>query len=235
MRVVALIPARGGSKGVPGKNLRLLGGRPLVAHTVEHALGARSLHRVVLSTDDARIAEAGREAGAEVPFLRPAELARDETAMIEVVLHALDWLAERGDPVDALCLLQPTTPFRRPDDVDRCVELLAGSGADTVLSLRRIPDEHNPHWAWEMDGSGRVRLATGEAEPISRRQELPVAYHRDGAVYVTRAAVIRRRRSLYGDVVVGYESPDPRWVNIDTEEDWRRAEALLGQGAAADA
>lgn len=235
MRVVGLVPARGGSKGVPGKNLRLLDGRPLVAHSIEAALGARAVERVFLSTDDEAIAEAGRRAGAEVPFLRPAELARDESPMIDVVLHLVDWLDEQGDPLDALCLLQPTTPFRTSGDIDACVELLGSSGADTVLSVRPIPEEYHPRWAYEMDRAGALRLAVDEAEPVSRRQDLPPAVHRDGGIYVTRAEVVRDRRSLYGDRVVGYVSPDPLWVNIDTEEDWDRAQKLAVLRANGDA
>lgn len=226
MRVLGIIPARGGSKGIPGKNVRPLGGKPLLAWTAEAALAARRLSRVVLTTDDERIAEVGRACGLEVPFLRPAELARDETPTLPVLQHAVAELERVGDRFDAVCLLQPTSPFRRPEDVDGCIELLETAGLDAVVSVLPVPPEHNPHWVWFRDGDGLLRLATGEAEPIPRRQELPPAFHRDGAVYVTRRDVLMEENSLYGRRLGGYLM-DGRSVNLDTPADWERAERLV--------
>ena len=226
MRVLGVVTARGGSKGIPGKNLRPLGGRPLLAWTAEAALAARRLSRVVLTTDDERIAEAGRACGLEVPFLRPAELARDETPTLPVLRHAVAELERAGDRFGAVCLLQPTSPFRRAGDIDGCIELLEAAGLDAVVSVLPVPPEHNPHWVYLRDGEGLLRLATGEAEPIPRRQELPPAFHRDGAVYVTRRDVLMEGNSLYGKRLGGYLM-DPRGVNLDTMDDWERAEGLL--------
>lgn len=226
MRVLGLVPARGGSKGVPRKNVRPLGGRPLVAWTAEAALGARALARVVLSTDDADVAVAGRACGLEVPFVRPAELARDDTPTLPVVQHAVRQLEAGGDRFDAVCLLQPTSPFRTSADIDACVALLA-EGADTVLSVLPVPHEYNPHWVYVRGDGGALRLATGEAAPVPRRQALPPAFHRDGAVYVTRRDVVMEQGSLYGARVVGYETDPARAVNIDTPDDWARAERMV--------
>jgi CMP-N-acetylneuraminic acid synthetase len=184
---------------------------------------------VVLSTDDPEIAEVGRRCGLEVPFLRPAELARDETPTLPVVQHALSELERAGDRFDAVCLLQPTSPLRRAVDVDACIDLLEATGAEAVVSVRPVPAEHNPHWVYFRDGEGFLRLATGEAEPIPRRQDLPAAFHRDGIIYVTRREVVRRD-SLYGRRIAAYLVPEPeRSVNLDTLEDWERAERLLAE------
>ena len=230
MRVLGLVPARGGSKGIPRKNVRDLGGRPLLAWTAEAALAARLLSRVVLSTDDPEIAEVGRRCGLEVPFLRPAELARDETPTLPVLCHAVAELEKAGDRFDAVCLLQPTSPFRRPEDIDGCIELLEAAGLDAVVSVLPVPPEHNPHWVYFRGGDGLLRLATGEDQPIPRRQELPPAFHRDGSVYVTRRDVLMEGNSLYGKRLGGYlieALADSRSVNLDTPADWERAERLF--------
>ncbi|HEY9426012.1 MAG TPA: acylneuraminate cytidylyltransferase family protein [Gemmatimonadaceae bacterium] len=227
MRVLGLIPARGGSKGVPRKNARLLGGKPLLQYTAEAALASRLLARVVLSTDDPEIAEIGRRCGLEVPFMRPEELARDETPMIPVVQHALQALEVTDGEYDAVCLLQPTCPLRGGEEIDACIDLLEESGADTVITVLHVPEEYNPHWVYFADASGALRLSTGEATPIARRQELPAAFHRDGAVYVARREVIVQRGSLFGDRVLGHVAERPHTVNIDGPADWRSAEQLV--------
>lgn len=227
MRVLGIVPARGGSKGIPRKNVRLLGGRPLLAHTADAALAARRLSRVVLTTDDEEIAEAGRRCGLEVPFLRPAELARDDTPTLPVLQHAVAELERAGDRFDAVCLLQPTSPLRRAGDIDGCIELLASEGLDSVVSVLPVPHEHNPHWVYFRDAEGLLRLSTGEEQPIPRRQELPPAFHRDGAVYVVRRDVLMNGDSLYGRRLGGYLTDPARNVNLDTPADWDRAERLL--------
>ncbi|CAN5348714.1 acylneuraminate cytidylyltransferase family protein [soil metagenome] len=229
MKVLGLIPARGGSKEVPRKNVRPLAGKPLLAWTIETALAARCLDRVVVSTDDDEIAEVGLAYHAEVPFRRPPELAADETPMLPVVRHAIQCLEETGDRFDAVCLLQPTTPFRRPEDIDGCIELLESTVADSVVSVVPVPTDHNPYWVYFEDGAGWLRLSTGGIEPISRRQDLPCAYCRDGAVYVTRRDVVIERSSLYGDRLAGYHTDSGYSVNVDTLEDWARAESTLSQ------
>jgi CMP-N,N'-diacetyllegionaminic acid synthase len=227
--VLGLIPARGRSKGVARKNARLLGGRPLVAYSADSALAATGLARVVLSTDDEEIAEIGRACGLDVPFLRPAEFAADETPMVPVVQHALGWLERLGERFDAVCLLQPTVPFREPDEIDGCIDRLASSDADAVLTMAPVPPTFNPHWVFVADGSGFLRLSTGEPYPIGRRQDLPPAWHRDGSVYVTRRDVVTQQGSLLGRKVVGYEVQRRRHVNIDTAEDWALAESIAAE------
>ena len=227
IRVLGLVPARGGSKGVARKNLRLLAGKPLLQYTAEAARQAKRLGRVLLSTDDPEIAEVGRRCGLWAPFLRPPRLAADDTPMFPVVVHALDWLEENGERFDAVCLLQPTSPLRRAADIDGCIDRLVDTGADCVVTVRPVPERFNPHWAYFLDDEGFLRLALGEREPIARRQELPRAYHRDGSVYVSRVSVIRQQGSLYGSRVLPYHADAAVSVNLDHEADWRRAEELL--------
>lgn len=229
MRVLGLIPARGGSKGVPRKNVRLLGGKPLIGYTIDAAREARRVHRVLVSTEDAEIASISKSLGAEVPFLRPASLAQDDTPMLPVVSQALEAVMAEGWVPDALCLLQPTFPFRHPGDIDACIELLEAQAADCVISVHRVPAHFNPHWVYFERPDGSLRLSTGESEPIPRRQALPPAFHRSGAVYVSRVATITEQGSFYGDRVVGYETPSESSCNIDTMDDWARAEALVAQ------
>jgi CMP-N,N'-diacetyllegionaminic acid synthase len=232
MRVVGLVPARGGSKGIPRKNARLLAGRPLLAYTAEAASRSRLLSRVILTTEDPELAELGRACGLEVPFLRPADLARDETPMLPVVEHALRWLEAQGDAVDAVCLLQPTHPLRRSEDIDACIELCDRTEADAVVTIMAVPPEFNPHWVYFRSETGELCLATGETAPISRRQDLPPAFCREGSVYVIRRDVVIRQGSLYGPRLLGVPVDRARSVNLDTMEDWSRAEAILGALAA---
>ena len=139
----------------------------------------------------------------DVPFMRPIELARDETPTLPVVQHALGILEARGERYDGVCLLQPTSPFRPASDIDGCVELLASSEADSVVSVLPVPVEYNPHWVYFGAPNGEIRLSTGEAQPIPRRQALPAAWHREGSVYVTRRDVVMAG-SLYGARTIGY-------------------------------
>jgi CMP-N,N'-diacetyllegionaminic acid synthase len=224
MKILGLIPARGGSKGVPRKNIRLLNGKPLLAYTAESALQSKTLSRVILTTEDAEIATVGRNCGLDVPFMRPANLAQDSTPSLAVVQHALLTLKENGEDFDAVCLLQPTNPLRRAEDIDACVELFIRSNADCVISVLPVPHEYNPKWVFWKNGDGKMSLSTGDTEIIPRRQDLPPAFHRDGSVYVTRSDIIINRGSLYGDNVQGYEMSPEFSANIDTEDDWQAIE-----------
>jgi CMP-N,N'-diacetyllegionaminic acid synthase len=226
MKVLGLITARGGSKGVPRKNIRLLCGKPLLAYTAETALQSQTLSRVVLSTEDEEIAAVGRRFGLDVPFMRPPELAQDATPSLPVVRHAVLELERSGDFYDAVCLLQPTNPLRRFEDIDACVRLLFESEADSVISVLPVPHEYNPHWVFLSNG-GALSLALGGGEPIARRQDLPLAFHRDGSVYVTRRDTLVNRNSLYGEKICGCELKPQFSANIDTEEDWLAVENRL--------
>jgi len=211
MRVLGLIPARGGSKGVPGKNKKELGGKPLVAYTIEAAQKSTLLTNIVLSTDDENIAQVGKKYGIEVPFIRPEYLASDTAKSIDVVQHAIQFYEDLGQSYDAVCLLQPTTPFRDCESIDQAI--------DTV------PHEYNPHWVFE-EINGSLQISTGEKEIISRRQELPNAYHRDGSIYLTSIDLIKQG-TFYGKRM-GYVISNPEiHINIDTLQDWKQAESII--------
>jgi CMP-N-acetylneuraminic acid synthetase len=212
---------------VPRKNIQMLAGKPLIGYTIDVALRASHIDRVVVSTEDDEISDAAKALGAEVPFKRPASLAQDDTPMLPVVVHALRSMSSAGWRPDLVCLLQPTFPFRRASDIDACIEALDAQRADCVISVHRVPHHFNPHWVYFQQPDGSLRLATGGLEPISRRQELPAAFHRSGSIYVSRTVIILERGSLYGERVFGYETSSEESCNIDTAADWERAEALF--------
>lgn len=224
MRVLGVVPARGGSKGIPGKNLTPLEGRPLLAWTAG-AARASVLTRVVLSTDDERIAEAGRALGLDVPFLRPGELATDDAASIDVALHALDAVEADDDPYDAVMLLQPTSPFRAAEDIDAAVRLLGASGADAVVSVVDVGGHHPARMKW-LEGDRLVDPPFAEEVENQPRQSLRPMVIRNGAIYLTRTAVLRRR-TFKGDDCRALVMPAERSVNIDVPLDLVVAEALL--------
>jgi CMP-N-acetylneuraminic acid synthetase len=227
LRVLGIIPARGGSKGIPRKNIRILAGKPLLQYTAEAALACKQLQRVVLTTEDEEIAEVGRRCGLDVPFLRPPELACDDTPTLPVLQHAVAVLEKAGDHYDAICLLQPTTPLRRTEDIRGCITLLEETGADSVVTVLPVPPEHNPHWVYFTTADGFLKLSTGEVTPIPRRQSLPSAFHREGSVYLVRRSVLMTSNSLFGSKVAGFVVDRSKTVNIDTPEDWTKAESAL--------
>jgi CMP-N,N'-diacetyllegionaminic acid synthase len=227
MRVLGLIPARGGSKGVPRKNVREVCGKPLLQYTAEAALDAHGLSRVILSTDDEEIAAVGRACGLEVPFMRPAELAEDETPMMPVVHHALGWLAERGSTFDAVCLLAPCTPLRRAEDIDGAIALLERTGADSVISFVAVGDKHPARMKYIDDEGRAVDPPFAERVEGQRRQDLPRLYLREGSIYLTRTRVILEQRSFKGRDCRAWLVPEDRACNVDAPIDLLVAEQLL--------
>jgi CMP-N,N'-diacetyllegionaminic acid synthase len=230
MRVLGVIPARGGSKGVPRKNIRMLAGKPLLAYTIECARAARSLERVILSTEDEEIAEVGRRWGVEVPFLRPVELAQDDTPTLPVIQHAVRFLEERGERFDAVMILQPTSPLRSPEDIDGAVGLMEQTGCDSVIAFVEV-GEHHPARMKMVDETLRVSDPpfAEEVEGMPR-QMLPRLYLRAGSVYLTRTSVLMKTNRISGDDCRAWIVPPERAVNIDTEFDFVVAEALLKTG-----
>lgn len=228
MRVLGIVPARGGSKGIPGKNLVELGGTSLLHWTVAAAHASR-LHRTVLSTDDDAIAAEGRRLGVDVPFLRPEGLATDDASSIDVALHALDHVEEAGESYDAIMLLQPTTPFRTADDIDAALDLLRRSGADSVIGVVDVGG-HHPARMKLLDGDRLIDPPYAEAAENQPRQTLDPHYLRNGALYLTRVATLRRR-SFKGDDSRALIMPAERSVNIDVPLDLTLARALVTERA----
>lgn len=227
MRILGIIPARGGSKGVPGKNIKLLDGKPLLQYTSEIAMESQYLTDVILSSDDTQIITVAESLGVQVPFLRPEELAKDTIPTIDVIIHALQWYENQAVFFDAVCLLQVTSPFRTVDFLDKAIEKFIASGCDSLVSVQKVPHEYNPHWTFEVNPEGNLKIATGEEKIISRRQELPEAYHRDGSIYIMKTEVLLQQHSLYGKSISFIESAPEFYVNIDTVDDWEKAEQMI--------
>ena len=222
--VLAIIPARSGSKGIPGKNLRPLAGKPLVVHTIEHARAATRVNRVVVSTDGAEIAEAARRAGAEVVD-RPAEIAGDTASSESALRHVLDFLAERERySPDVVVFLQCTSPIRRPDDVDGAIRKLVESGADSLLSVVRT---HRFLWR-EVDG--RAEAVNYDPDHRPRRQDRPPEYQENGSIYVFKPWVLAERDNRLGGKIALYEMDARSAVDIDDPEDFALCEHLLATG-----
>ncbi|MAT90637.1 MAG: acylneuraminate cytidylyltransferase [Flavobacteriaceae bacterium] len=227
MRILGLIPARAGSKGIPNKNKKLLAGKPLLQYTVEAALAATGLTDVVFSSEDESLRKLAKNFGAQVLFERPDALATDTARSIDVVIHALEALTALGKSYDAVCLLQVTTPFRTAQQIDEAIASFTATKADSLISVIEVPHHYNPHWVFEATQDNCLVLATGDEKIITRRQELPKAYVRDGAIYLTDTKVLKEKHSFFGDML-GYVTSDVEaHVNIDTEADWQRAEALM--------
>lgn len=227
-RILAVITARGGSKRVPGKNIRPIAGKPLLAWTIEaaRACGGR-LQAVVLSTDDAEIASVGRQYGAEVPFIRPAELAGDTAGSLAVVQHAVRFVEARDNVrMDWVLLLQPTSPLRTSGDIEAAIDLAAAEACDSVVAVTEMPV--HPVFAKKIDADGLLKPFLLEEPEGLRRQDVgPPAYIRNGAVYLTRWDVLMEQNSIYGARIRPCVMPAERSVDIDTELDFRLAELLL--------
>ncbi|RTY92260.1 cytidylyltransferase domain-containing protein [Flavobacterium sp. GT3R68] len=226
MRILGIIPARGGSKGVPDKNIKILGDKPLIAYTIQQALESKLLSKIIVSSDSDAIIEMAKNFGAEVPFVRPEHLATDAASSIAVVQHTVAFLEEQGEFFDAICLLQPTSPFREKGFIDKAIAAFTEKKADALISVLTVPHELNPHWVFELNESGFLGISTGEKEIIKRRQELPPAFFRDGSIYITNMETIKKE-SFYGDSLSYIESNPDLYINIDTMGDWFLAEQKL--------
>jgi CMP-N-acetylneuraminic acid synthetase len=224
--VLGLVPARAGSKGVPGKNVRPLAGRTLLDYTATAARLAGVIDRLVLSTDGADIAEAGRQAGLEVPFLRPPDIAADDTPMVAVIRHALAELAAAGWSPDVIVLLQPTSPLRRPEHVRAAVERLAADAADSVVTVVPVPLHLSPDYVMRID-DGLLRPFLPEGERVARRQDARPAYSRDGTVYAFRRQTLERFGNIYGLRCVPLVIDATDSLSIDSPADWDAGERIL--------
>lgn len=225
MKILALIPARGGSKRLPGKNIRILGGKPLIVWSVDVAKDIPEICDILVSTDDLAIAEICKEAGAYVPWLRPARLATDTASSVDVALHALDWYEEEKGVVDGVLLLQPTSPFRTRETVRRGIELLEKNRLQPVLGVS--PTHAHPMWTLRMEGEYLVPFML-EHGLDTRSQDLPPAYAVNGSFYLISPAELRAGRSFVGVKATPLliESPQEA-LDIDTEWDFKMAVATL--------
>ncbi len=227
MKILGLITARGGSKGIPGKNIKFLGGNPLISYVIKDGLASNHLDRLIVSTDSEDIVKIARHFGAEVPFLRPASLAHDNTPTIDVVIHAIEFFEKQKEFFDAVCLLQPTSPFKPEGFIDDCIQKFIRSDADSLISVLKVPHHFNPHWTFLRDNDGFLKISTGEHTLIPRRQDLPEAFYRDGSVYISKVDLIKSENQLVGKEVAFFESDKDFYANLDSIEDWKAAELKL--------
>lgn len=227
-RVLAIVPARSGSKGVPGKNVKKLAGRTLLDYTALAARDSGVIDRIVLSTDSAEIADAGRRAGLEVPFMRPGELAQDDTPMLPVIQHALETLAVDGWTTDVIVLLQPTSPLRRPSHVRDAVTLLQESNADSVVSVIELPRHLSPDYVMRIE-DGALRPFLAEGERVTRRQDARPAYSREGTVYACWRTTLEQWGNIYGERCQPLILDAADSLSIDSPDDWAEAERRLAQ------
>lgn len=211
--VLAVIPARGGSKGVPKKNIRQVAGKPLIAWTIEEAKKSKYIDRLILSSDDPAIIEVAISYGCEVPFIRPAHLAQDETPGIEPVIHAVQSLPG----YDYVVLLQPTSPLRTFKDIDSCIEVCSSNNKDTSVSVVEV--DKNPHWMFTLDKSLRMKKVLDSGTNVSRRQDSEKFYVLNGAVYVSTTNNVIDNRCLVNEDTIAYVMEKQRSLDIDTEDD----------------
>ena len=222
MSILAIIPARGGSKGVPRKNIKPLCGKPLIAWSIEAAKESKYIDRVVVSTDDDEIAAIALSLNADVPFMRPSELAADDSPGVAVVLHALENLTQ----YDWVCLLQPTSPLRTVKDIDSMIEFCLKRDVESAVSVCEV-SEH-PYWMKSMDAFNRLKPIIENAPKVTRRQDLPQVFKLNGAIYLAKSKWLKQKGDLLSSETIAYLMPTDRSVDIDSKQDWLFAEFLMG-------
>lgn len=229
--ILVLIPARGGSKSIPRKNIKNLCGKPLIAWSIEAALKNNLVSRVVVSTDDKEIINIAKKYGAEIPFVRPSHLALDTSTTLEVVKHAVNWFKENENiKYDIVVLLEPTSPARMHFHIDEAIKVFLNEEYDSVVSISRVPSHYNPYWQFTLGKKNKLNcFVEGNIKDIiTRRQDLPDTYTRNGAIYVLKSKnFLNNKPSLYGDNVFGFLMDDKYSVDIDSLEDWKEAEIKI--------
>ncbi|GGC13147.1 acylneuraminate cytidylyltransferase family protein [Dyadobacter sediminis] len=227
--ILCIIPARKGSKGVPGKNLKLLGGKPLIQYTIESAIECKWLSTIAVSSDCENILQISRRfKGIETPFVRPAEFAHDSAPSILVLNHAVKYYQEQGKKFDYVCLLQPTAPFRSKNLINKAIVKIMETKADCLATVSKIPDQYNPNWAFQMSKDEQIFPMMKEEMLVSCRQQLTDAFYRNGKVYIIKTELIQNGILLGGKIIGLVSEPG---INIDTQSDWEKAENYIRNGA----
>lgn len=229
-KILGLIPARGGSKGIVGKNIIPLGGRPLIEYTIDAAIKSKSLDRIIVSTDDKKIAEIAQKSGAEVPFMRPEVIACDQSTALEVIQHSINTLQEKENwAPDFIVYLQPTSPLRRPESISEAINKFTESDSDSLVSVIRVPHHFSVDSQLELVGE-HLKPFRKKVTEVYRRQDKPVYFARNGpAILVVRYATIMNANSLYGDTVLPFEMSAEESIDIDEIEDIEFAEWILSK------
>ena len=216
--VLAIIPARSGSKGIPGKNMVDIGGLPLIHYTIQTIQQSNAISCAMVSTDDAKTGEYCLKHNIEFPFIRPDELSSDTAKSIDVVIHALNWYINNGRKFDFVLLLQPTTPFRDGEWIDAAIKKLESSQLNALISLKPVPHDYNPNWQFRLVQDEKY-VQMYEGEVITRRQDLSPTFIRDGAIYLTRVDYLLRNKSFFDERMEFIIDTSKPKINIDTYDD----------------
>lgn len=229
-KILALIPARGGSKGVPRKNIRSVGGKPLIAYSIESALAAgNDFYRILVSTDDPEIAEISKKYGAEVPFLRPQDLGGDRIAMLPVIKHAVQFVENQDQvKIDWVFLMQPTAPFRTKEDIHNAIQLANEGGCDSVISVVQVFAVH-PILMKRIENNQLLPFCIEEKEGTRRQDYEPSAFMRNGAIYLTKRNILMDKNSIWGETIRPYVMPEQRSLNIDSEMDLKLVDLIMSE------
>jgi len=227
MKILAIIPARGGSKKFPGKNIRRLCGKPLIGWTIEAALESDKIDRLVCSTDDKRIAKIAESMKCDVPFLRPIELAADGTKLVHAILHTIDWLEKRGEVYDIVMTLQCTSPMRNTDDINRAIDIFVEKEAESLFSICEM--EHPVFWCYTLDNLGRLKPLFQENYVAKRRQELPKTYLRNGAIFINKINALKKWKDFTKPKPHAYIMNRDHSVDVDDKNDFFYAEHLINK------
>lgn len=229
MKILGLIPARGGSKRIPKKNIRLLGRKPLIAYTIEAAKKSKHINRIVVSTDSEKIASVAEQHGAEVPFLRPKDISKSDSTEMQFFEHALNWFSENENyEPDLIALLYPTSPFRKPESIDKAVEkMMKHPEADSLRSIR-LCSEH-PYKMWVIENGYLKPFVKGKDPNIHTfsYQLLPKVYIQNASIYITRPSTIRNKKSPTGDIIIPFIMDEMESVDINTQHDFQLAEIII--------
>jgi N-acylneuraminate cytidylyltransferase/CMP-N,N'-diacetyllegionaminic acid synthase len=224
-KIIAIIPARGGSKGLPRKNIKPLAGRPLIYYTIYEALKSNYLDRIIVSTEDEEIAKISKDCGAELPFMRPKELAMDNTPTLPVLQHAIHYLEEKENYYpDIIVLLEPTSPLRNNKDIDSAIKKFIESRYNTVVTVCKV--DYPPHWVYKLEG-GKLKPFIKNGKKITRRQDAPDLYRLNGAIYVIKRDLIMIENKILCDNMDGVIMPLEKSIDIDSELDFFIAEKLM--------
>ncbi|MFX1506535.1 MAG: cytidylyltransferase domain-containing protein [Promethearchaeota archaeon] len=222
MKILGLIPARSGSKGILGKNIKILKDKPLIWYTIDNALKSKHLDRVIVSTDSQEIAQIAQKANCEVPFIRPIHLAQDSTPMYDVLVHAIEEMSKLGFKPEIIVLLQPTSPFRTTEQIDEAVQKFLASSVRCLISVRKVRE--NPYWMKTLE---RGFLQPVLDKSVSSRQQLPTFYYPNGAIYIWNTSYLLNNKQLYPEDTIPYEMDEISSLDIDEELDWLFAEYLI--------
>ncbi len=224
--MIAIIPARGGSKGIPRKNIKLLNGKPLIAYTIEAALQAKSITRVIVSTEDQEIAEIAKKYGAEIPFMRPKELAMDNSSATDLYIYIINQLEKIiNKKIESFIALLPTSPLRTGKDIDRAVQIFLEKKADSVLSVNEAP--HHPSWFLKLSEDGRLTSFFNKPMSMKNRQEEQKTFIPNGAIYVLKTSILKNQKTYYTNKTYAYILPSERSIDIDNPIDFTLAEILI--------